>query len=213
MSKVYAFFDFDGTLTERDTLRDFARFYWGRKFWVKMLKFLPAYIAYRMGFITDNHAKKMFVRYFYRGEKHADLIRKGKEYNQQVMPHIENKNMLRRLHWHMQQEHTVVIVSASLSYWLWPWCTQHGISLLCTAAEVCGDSLSGELVGENCHGHEKVRRIQEYIGGQQEGVYIYAYGDTQADYPMLDIADVAYECSDKNNSPYHIAKKEVWYAS
>ena len=53
------------------------------------------------------------------------------------------------------------------------------------------DICTGKLLGNDCNGLEKVRKIKE-IYNLSKYEKIYAYGDTDGDKPMLDIADIAF---------------------
>ncbi|MCB1149091.1 MAG: HAD-IB family hydrolase, partial [Chlamydiia bacterium] len=48
--------------------------------------------------------------------------------------------------------------------------------------------LTGKLLGANCRGPEKVRRILETFG-PKESYLLYAYGDSAGDREMLALAD------------------------
>ena len=65
------------------------------------------------------------------------------------------------------------------------------ITLLATRLEISGDHLTGKIRGANCHGEEKVRRIQEAYQ-LKEYPQVYAYGDTKGDLPMLKLADIRF---------------------
>ena len=208
---VYAFFDFDGTLTEQDTLRGFARFYWGKHFKWKLIKFLPFLIAFRLKLINHDQAKAWFVRFFYAQQSVLRMKSTGEQYVQQVLPDIFQIPMVERLNWHLNQGHEVCVVTASLPYWIEPWCQQRGITLLATNAQEVRGHLNGMLDGPNCYGHEKVKKIRQTFNiGPEDKVF--AYGDTESDYPMMDMAHSAFDCSHKLNSSYTLARKEPWYA-
>jgi len=208
---VYAFFDFDGTLTNKDSLKGFARYYWGKHFYFKLVMFLPYLVLFRLKLLSHDAAKAAFLRHFYKGERVEKLNQMGQRYAQQVLPAIENAAMMNRLQWHIQQKHKVCIVTASLPYWLTDWCKSKGLPLLATKAEEKDGKLTGKLDGKNCFGHEKVHQIRNayhlYTTDR-----IYAYGDTESDYPMMDMANMAYDCSNNSHSPYTLARKESWYA-
>ena len=53
-------------------------------------------------------------------------------------------------------------------------------------------NISGKLEGANCYGEEKVRRIKEWFQTYGVPEYIYAYGDTKGDIPMLTMANEGY---------------------
>jgi phosphatidylglycerophosphatase C len=49
---------------------------------------------------------------------------------------------------------------------------------------------TGSLVGANCRGPEKERRLREWLDGEGFGSYVlYAYGDSAGDDQMLAMAD------------------------
>lgn len=187
-----AFFDFDLTLTERDTIRDFPRRLYGRVgFTRRLLSVLPFLYAFKAGLCSATQAKEAYVTRFYAGMKQSDLLNHGAEYSRARIPKILDKNMLERLQLHQERGHTVVIVSASLSAWLAPWCTSLGVDLLATEIECIDGVVTGRLSGLNCHGEEKVKRIRERYNLSKFDK-IYAYGDSNADLPMLAIADHAW---------------------
>jgi len=84
-----------------------------------------------------------------------------------------------------------VVVSASLDAYLIPWCRALTIDLICTELEISGGRLTGRYVQGDCYGPEKVRRIRECVTLAGYGT-IYAYGDTEDDRPMLEMADRMY---------------------
>ncbi|GAA6134642.1 HAD-IB family hydrolase [Oceaniserpentilla sp. 4NH20-0058] len=208
---IYAFFDFDGTLTKKDTLKGFAQFYWGKAFKWKLFSFLPILIGFKLKLINHNQAKSLFVRFFYKNQTIDQLLQAGLDYNRYIMPDNIQPAMMERLNWHLNQGHEVCIVTASLPYWIAPWCKQKGVNLIATQAEEINGRLTGHLYGTNCFGQEKVIKIQqEYEISPTDNVY--AYGDTESDYPMMDMAHEAFDCSNNPNSPYTLARKEPWYA-
>lgn len=187
-----AFFDFDLTLTTRDTIRDFPRRLYGRVgYSQRLLSVLPFLYAFKTGFCSATHAKEAYVTRFYSGIKQHDMLRHGAEYSRTRIPHILDQTMLKRLQHHQECGHTVAVVSASLSVWLAPWCESLGIDLLATEIEFFDGEVTGKLSGLNCHGDEKVRRIRERYDLSKFDE-IYAYGDSNADLPMLGIADHAW---------------------
>jgi phosphoserine phosphatase len=50
-------------------------------------------------------------------------------------------------------------------------------------------ALTGELIGGNCKGEEKVRRLRRM--SSLDGLYRFAYSDHPADWPLLEWADRA----------------------
>jgi phosphatidylglycerophosphatase C len=51
--------------------------------------------------------------------------------------------------------------------------------------------VTGRLVGKNCYGEEKPRRLAELLGDRR-CYCLYAYGDSRGDRALLNCADYAY---------------------
>jgi HAD superfamily hydrolase (TIGR01490 family) len=100
---------------------------------------------------------------------------------------------MQRFAWHKQQGHRCVIVSASLELYLRPWATAAGFNdVLGSRLEALDDGrTSGKLLGENCFGPEKMRRLETLLG-PREGYTLYAYGDSRGDKELLSAADFAF---------------------
>jgi phosphatidylglycerophosphatase C len=101
-----------------------------------------------------------------------------------------------RLEWHRQQGHTVVLVSASYELYLDVLGRTLGVdAVLATRLASDGSTFTGALVGENCRGPEKLRRLDEWlatrdgIDGGRRGVVLWAYGDSVGDRELLAAAD------------------------
>ena len=126
------------------------------------------------------------------------LLNLKKKQNKFSLTNIDifiRKNALERIKWHQKNNHKVVVVSASIDYWLKPWCDKNHIDLIATQLEVNNNKLTGRLDNKNCFGSEKVRRIMgKYKLSNYD--YIYAYGDSRGDYEMLQIS------SEKSYKPF-----------
>jgi HAD superfamily phosphoserine phosphatase-like hydrolase len=81
----------------------------------------------------------------------------------------------------------IVIVSASAGNWISAWSDSLLLKLVSTSLEIKDGRMTGRIEGKNCHGQEKVRRIREKWNLDEFGE-IYAYGDSEADKPMLALA-------------------------
>ena len=88
-------------------------------------------------------------------------------------------------------EDTIVIVSASIRNYLYPWCKDNGFNLICTELEEIDQRLTGAFKTPNCNFNEKVNRIlKEYE--MNEFDEIYAFGDSPGDYEMMKLANKKY---------------------
>jgi len=189
--KVVAAFDFDGTLTKRDTLIPFALFVAGPWLWLKgMVKLAPQAGRFLTRRITRQQLKERTIAQFLGGMPYAQLQSLGEEYAREVIPKFLKKRALEQLSWHRDEGHLVVLVSASPEAYLEAWAKQMNVPhVLCSRLEVDKEGkVTGRLIGKNCRGQEKVRRLQDLLG-EEKTYELYAYGDSPGDRELLDYAD------------------------
>jgi HAD superfamily hydrolase (TIGR01490 family) len=93
---------------------------------------------------------------------------------------------VKRLAWHREQGHLLVMVSASIDLYLKEAARDLGMDhLVCSRAIL---EPAPRLLGPNCRGQEKVRRLREEPFAQ--GIRwdkSWAYGDSLADGPLLEL--------------------------
>jgi len=189
---MLALFDFDGTITIKDSLPDFIKFAIGvRSYYFGLLLLSPMLVAFKLGVISNDIAKEKLISYFFKGWNHAYFQQVADQYSIKRIDKITKPEAMERIAWHQHQGHTVVIVSASLECWLKKWCNSKKLDLIATRLETADGQLTGYFAGKNCHGDEKVKRICAAYN-LEDFDYIYAYGDNKSDKPMLALADRAY---------------------
>jgi len=189
---MLALFDFDGTITTKDSLPDFIKFAVGvRSYYFGLLLLSPMLVAFKLGVIRNDIAKEKLISYFFKGWDHAYFQQVADQYSIKRIDKITKPEAMERITWHQHQGHKVVIVSASLECWLKKWCKRESIDLIATRLEISDGKLTGHFAGKNCHGNEKVNRIRLAIN-LPEFDYIFAYGDSSGDTAMLQLANESY---------------------
>jgi phosphatidylglycerophosphatase C len=188
MSSI-AFFDFDGTITDKDTLLEFIKYSKGKgKFYLGFLLSSPWLIAYKIKLISNQRAKEMVLRFFFRNSSISVFEQHCQAFATDKLPAMIRPKAAAEITKLQTAGFRVVIVSASPGYWIQPWATAIHADLIATRLEtrpVPPDArLTGKISGINCHGQEKVKRIKEKFR-LEEFDAIYAYGDTKGDLPML----------------------------
>ena len=192
VSQRIAFFDFDGTITTRDTLLEFIRFYRGSlAFYVGFLLYSPFLAAYKLKIIPNSLAKQKVLQHFFRGESSERFQAQCDAFAQQKLPALLRPKALEEIKKLQESGSTVVIVSASAENWISWWATRNNLDLMGTRLATRGGKMTGKIEGNNCHGDEKVHRIKaKYnLADYQE---VYCYGDTSGDRPMLALATRAF---------------------
>jgi phosphatidylglycerophosphatase C len=187
-TRTVAVFDFDGTLTRRDTLLPFLRRTRGAS------RTSIAVLAASTLLVRDRDAAKAAVlQRLLRGQGVEDLRAAAEVFADVVIQRGLRASVLERARWHASQGHDRVIVTASPELYVAPIGRRLGFdAVLGTRLETDGDGhLTGRLHGRNCRGPEKVDRLRAWLGAD-DGVTVYAYGDSSGDRQLWDFADHAY---------------------
>lgn len=186
LSATVAVFDFDGTLTYRDTLIPFLRHAIGLAGLIHgITRVCPSLLCYALGFMSNEKAKERLLSACLRNQRVEDLNEIGVRFARTYIPNHLNREIYERFKRHHASGHRCIIVSASLDHYLVPWAMTEGFeAVVCSRLVLDQGRVTGKLLDGNCYGPEKVRRLTAYLGelSQHE---IYAYGDSKGDWPML----------------------------
>lgn len=180
-----AFFDFDGTITSKDTLAEILKFAKGKSAYYSGLAILsPVIVLYKTGLLSNHRAKEIMLKYFFKGMPINAFDNLCKEFTEKKLPALIREKALEEIKQHLQNNIKVVVVSASPVNWVKPWCNQLNIDCIATYLEVKENKITGKISGRNCSGNEKVKHIlNNYVLSRYSKIY--AYGDTKGDLPML----------------------------
>ncbi len=197
-----AAFDFDGTLTRGDTLLPFlaAGLGWPRFAWA-LLRTSPWLAGHALRLVRNDIAKaRLFAACL--SDLPTDVAAQWAERwaREQLPRQLRGPQdpVIRQLAWHRAQGHCCVMVSASPDIYLAQAAAALGFdALVCTQMEVQARQLTGRMRSPNCHGEQKVIRLQAWLSGRYDadtlaGMTLYAYGDTSGDKPMLKLAQHAW---------------------
>lgn len=191
---IVAAFDFDGTLTHRDTLFPFLLHVVGwRVFFNHLIVLLPTLMAYGLGLIRNDIAKERVLARFLSGKSIVELKQKAEQFSRFAVPKLLRHTAMQRLAWHKQQGHRCMVISASLELYVRPWAIKAGFDdVAATHLDTQKDGLvTGKLAGKNCYGAEKTKRL-EILLGSKDGYTLHAYGDSKGDKELLSLADFTY---------------------
>lgn len=192
MKPSIAFFDFDGTITSRDTLFGIIRYQKGAlALYAGMGLLLPALVLFRLKLVSSHTMKQLVLRLFFRGTPEAAFRERCAAFCREALPQLLRAGALKAIQEHQAAGHRVVVVTASAQDWVAPWCAANGLECIGTRLEVLEGRITGRIQGHNCNGYEKVRRICQQIHLPGFGD-IYAYGDSSGDRAMLGMATHAY---------------------
>ena len=188
MNERIAFFDFDGTITTKDTLLEFIKFYKGTlPFYLGFLLYSPYLLAYKLKLIPNYVAKQKVLQFFFNGESMETFQKKCDEFSDLILPKLLRPKALKEIQKLKAVNAIIVIVSASAENWIKKWASANHLHLMGTRLAIAENKITGTIDGKNCYGDEKVCRIEkEYdLSAYQE---IYCYGDSEGDKAMLNLA-------------------------
>lgn len=183
-NKIYIF-DFDNTISNRDSFIEFTiyvlSFSMFIKYWISVFVLFPFY--------SKSKLKESFFKNFKELEvKDFNLI--CLNFSEKRLMKFIKPSFLLFLDT-IDVESDIVVVSASISNYLKPWCDKMGFDLISTEIEMIDEKLTGRFSTPNCNGKEKVRRIKEKYN-LSEYDEIHVFGNSKGDFPMLELGTQKY---------------------
>lgn len=190
--KGIAFFDFDGTITFKDTLLEIIKFHRGAgRLYAGLLKISPWLLAMKLKIVSNQAAKEQLLTHFFKDLSFEDFQKVCDSFAKIHLPQLIRPTALEKIRQLQKQDIPVVIVSASAENWLKSWCNDYGLICIATQLEKKDNILTGKIAGKNCYGEEKVKRIKEKFN-LDDYENIYCFGDTKGDKPMLSLATLGF---------------------
>ena len=182
-------FDFDGTITQKDTLLKFIKFSKGIwQFYFGFLLFSPLLVAMKLKIYPNWKAKQRLFSYFFKGisiEKFNDW---GNAFSSEIDKMLRPKaiDMVKS---YKKTGAKTVIISASIENWIKPWAEKASVdTVLATKIETNNNVLTGKFLTKNCYGQEKVNRLLAEFPNRDE-YQLVVYGDSRGDKELISFAD------------------------
>ncbi len=170
-------YDFDKTIYQGDSSFDFFMFslFKHKKNFLKLPKILWRGLKFKLHILP----KKTFKSTVFGIVQNASELERDVEefWN-------KNEHKIKKFYLAQKQDEDLII-SASPEFLLKPICRRLQVALIATVV----DTKTGELIGENCHGKEKVKRLDQkyHVSTCDE-----FYSDSLCDAPLAEIASKAY---------------------
>lgn len=185
-----AVFDFDGTITKRDTLAPFLLKFAGfTRSFTSAIRHAPGMVSAAIGVGDRDEAKEKYLISLIGGRAESELIGAGIEYAALVLREERfNAAVIERLAWHRAEGHEIVVISASLDVYIQSIAAALGATkAFGTEIEVEAGLLTGRLQGGNVRAGNKVQRLDEWLSGDHSEIW--AYGDSSGDDELLERSD------------------------
>lgn len=187
-NKEVAYFDFDGTITSKDTFIPFLIFTIG---YFKFILLLPLSICililYISKIISNEKAKELMLQLTISNLSNEYLERKSNSFASSYIDKYIKPEIFERVKYHYENGHIVIIASANLELYLKYFVKRHDLhDIIATKIVFKNNIATGKLLSKNCYGVEKINRINEYlIKNKLNFIYSYAYGNSKGDFELL----------------------------
>lgn len=191
MTAVVAF-DFDGTLTERDTILPFLRAVAGTgSFFRGLPALVPSLLGHAFGLRCATATKERLFRHYLAGRPLAEVRNAALGFAHHDLPGMLRLAAVRCLERHRSEGHRCLVVTASPELYVAPWAASRGIEAIGSRLAIDADGrLTGHHDGPACDGTEKLRRLRATVG--EDVRILHAYGDSRGDGPLLQAAENAH---------------------
>lgn len=197
MVERLAIFDIDFTLTKKETLIEFYKFMFKKK--LSLIRRLPgslfAGLLYLMKIYDLKKAKSVFIS-FVDGIDESELQIYVKEFYEKVISKILYDDAIEMIKKLKQKGYRVILISASAEFYLREFYNIKEVDkVIGTIYEFGKGDIKGGILGENCKGEEKVKRLLKYI--EEEKIEInyeesYMFSDSLSDAPLLELVGHPY---------------------
>jgi phosphatidylglycerophosphatase C len=186
--KKIAFFDFDGTITTKDSLLEIIKFQKGKAaFYAGLILNAHWLIGYTLRLIPNDLVKQKILSYFFSGMPELAFQEKCDLFADQILPGMIRPGAVVEMDKLRKDDFKIVVVSASAGNWIRKWSNRLSLELIATKLEVKNGFITGKIDGMNCHGVQKVFCIKERWNLAEYEV-VYVYGDSPGDKHMMALA-------------------------
>lgn len=185
-------YDFDGTIYDGDSSVNFIKYCLKikKECYLVLPKYAVMFLLYKLKIIKKETMKSAFfsiINYF-------DDIEKI------VFDFWEQEKYKLKDYYLKQKKDTDIIISASPEFLLSPVAEYYHFALIATKV----DLKSGKIIGKNCHGEEKVKRLNEEMHITECEEF---YSDALCDAPLSKIAKKAFIVDGEKLIPWNEYKK------
>ena len=181
MKRKLVLYDFDGTLTHKDSMWAFLVFTFGKARVVKQIvKSSPALVLASLGLRDKGAVKERFLRMLFKELSESELKSAGKRFASEVVDGLLRPERFAKMNEFLSEGADVYIVSASLDVWLSPIARKFGVGLIATN----WDFEQLKFTTPNCNYEQKVIRVKSQLN-LSEYNQIEVFGNSSGDQALM----------------------------
>ncbi|WP_253200234.1 HAD-IB family hydrolase [Clostridium estertheticum] len=197
MKEKLAIFDVDYTITKRETLVEFYIFMLKKN--PKYIKYLPKSIFSSLFYVFKiydaSKAKKTFIR-FIDGIEENDMKKIVKEFYEKRLSKILYKDAIDTIKKMKKQGYKIYLISASAEFYLSELYNIKEVDKVIGTRFIKENGLHrNQILGENCKGEEKVKRLKEVLLKENIDVDFEnscMFSDSLSDLPLFNLVGHPY---------------------
>ncbi|WP_298844142.1 HAD-IB family hydrolase [Clostridium sp.] len=197
MKEKLAIFDVDYTITKRETLLEFYFFMLKKN--PKYIKYLPksifSSIFYVFKIYDASKAKRTFIR-FIDGIEENEMKKIVKEFYEKRLSKILYKDAIDTIKKMKKQGYKIYLISASAEFYLNEFYNIKEVDKVIGTRFIKENGLHrNQMLGENCKGEEKVKRLKEVLLKENIDVDFEnscMFSDSLSDLPLFNLVGHPY---------------------
>lgn len=209
--KKLAIFDIDYTITKKETLMEFYKYSLEED--IKNIRFLPralySGLMYGVGIYDERRVKECFLKFIdnIEEEKLQDLV---KRFYKNRLSKILYKDAVDMMYKLKKEGYDIYLISASPEFYINEFYNIDVVDkVIGTRFEFKEGKFIRKMVGSNCKGEEKVKRLKEVLTKENIEVDFknsYMFSDSLSDKPLLDLVGKPYLINYKKKHEIEILK-------
>lgn len=195
--KKLAIFDIDYTITKKETLMEFYKYSLEED--IKNIRFLPralySGLMYGIGIYDERRVKECFLKFIdnIEEEKLQELV---KRFYKNRLSKILYKDAVDMMYKLKKEGYDIYLISASPEFYINEFYNIDVVDkVIGTRFEFKEGKFIRKMLGNNCKGEEKVKRLKEVLSKENIKVDFknsYMFSDSLSDKPLLDLVGKPY---------------------
>ncbi|MDB2125022.1 HAD-IB family hydrolase [Clostridium paraputrificum] len=209
--KKLAIFDIDYTITKKETLMEFYKYSLEED--IKNIRFLPralySGLMYGIGIYDERRVKECFLKFIdnIEEEKLQELV---KRFYKNRLSKILYKDAVDMMYKLKKEGYDIYLISASPEFYINEFYNIDVVDkVIGTRFEFKEGKFIRKMLGNNCKGEEKVKRLKEVLSKENIKVDFeksYMFSDSLSDKPLLDLVGKPYLINYKKKHEIEILK-------
>lgn len=206
-----AIFDIDYTLTKKETSIELYKYMLKKD--IKLIKYIPAHILTGFGYgikvFSATNTKERFLR-FLKGKEEKEIKAIVKSFYREHLVNLLYEDGLKAIKEYKKKGYKVYLISASPEFYVNEFYNIEGVDKVIGTKFKMEDGIFNPIViGKNCKGEEKVKRLMEEL--KKENIEVdfknsCMFSDSLSDLPLLELVGNGYLINYNKKSNFNILR-------